>query len=450
MRKIELDEHFTIGKILIYSLPAIFETYAITSFQMVDGYFVSTLLGITTFASIELISPVFFVLYAFGFMFGEGASALIAREMGRGNKKRGCEILSMTTVSILVFGTVTGIAAAVLVPQLSRLVGARPDHIAGCIEYGRMLLSFLPVYWINAAFISVWITAEKGWYGMIVSMINGLINVALDWFFMKPLNMGVRGAALATCLAAFVSASITILYFQRRNNRSSLRFVRFTLKDFRELFYICTNGASGMVDAVAGNVSNMMMNIRLLKYVGQLGVAAMGVYNYVEEFFTSVLFGICTTTITVAGFKCGEKKRDELDDLIKSNVILNLSFGFVLCLLFVVCAKPIAGLYLGYDAKAFELTVYAIHIMALSCIAYGFNLFSSSFFTGLGNGLVSVVISICGSLAAPLLMMFVIPALFGGEAIWFSKPAALLLTCFVSLCLLVTQYYRKKDEKLFL
>ena len=63
MKKIELSEHFTKRKILIYSLPSIFETFATTSFQMVDGYFVSNLLGLQPYVAVGLISPVFFLLY---------------------------------------------------------------------------------------------------------------------------------------------------------------------------------------------------------------------------------------------------------------------------------------------------------------------------------------------------------------------------------------------------
>ena len=86
MRKIELTEHFTKRKMLQYSLPSIFETFATTSFQMVDGYFVSNLLGLSPYVAVGLISPVFFVLYALGFMFGEGASALIAKVLGEGDQ----------------------------------------------------------------------------------------------------------------------------------------------------------------------------------------------------------------------------------------------------------------------------------------------------------------------------------------------------------------------------
>ncbi len=446
MRKIELSEHFTKRKMLLYSLPSIFETFATTSFQMVDGFFVSNLLGITAFAAVDLISPVFFLLYALGFMFGEGASARVSQAMGEGDRKRGCEILTMTTVIMLIVGAAVGGLAALLMPSLAQLVGATEDNIGFCVAYGRILVLFLPAYLVNAAYMSLWITAQKGWLGMLVSAINGLVNVVLDWLFMGPMKMGVGGAALATSLAALIAAVITVVYFLRPN-RSSLRFTGFSLGDIRELVHICANGASEMLGAVSGNIVQLLANAQLLRYIGEVGVAAMGVYNYVVEFFLSVLFGISTTAITVVGYKYGEKKRDELDGLVKGNTVLTLGIGAGLCLLFIALAGPIARIYVGYDAGAFALTVHAIRIMSLSCVVLGFCLFVSSFFTGMGNGLISAIIALCGTLVAPALLLVVLPVLFGGEAIWYATPLAMWFTAGLCVIVLRRAYYRR--EKLW-
>ena len=279
MRKIELSEHFTRGKMLLYSLPSIFESLATNSFQMVDGYFVSNLLGLAPYVAVGLISPAFFMLYALGFMFGEGASALISQIMGEGDRHRACVIFTMTTAVMAVVGAVVGGLAALLMPEIARAVGATDENIGYCVEYGRLLVIFLPAYLVNSAFMSLYITAEKGWYGMVVSAINGLTNAVLDWLFMGPMKLGVRGAALATSLAAVLAAAITIVYFSLPN-RSSLRFARFSLRDVREIVQICANGASEMVSGITGNVVELLTNLQLLRYIGDMGVAAFNVFEY--------------------------------------------------------------------------------------------------------------------------------------------------------------------------
>ena len=130
MRKIELSEQFTKRKILLYSLPGIFDAFATASFQIVDGYFVSNLLGFTAFAAVGLISPVFFLLYALGFMFGEGASAMISQFISEENRKRGYEVFSMTIAVMLIFGAVVSLAAV----RLSGRTGADADGSARCLR----------------------------------------------------------------------------------------------------------------------------------------------------------------------------------------------------------------------------------------------------------------------------------------------------------------------------
>jgi Na+-driven multidrug efflux pump len=122
-----------------------------------------------------------------------------------------------------------------------------------------------------------------------------------------------------------------------------------------------------------------------------------------------------------------------------------LLLGTGMCLLAVACAGPIAGLYVGYDAAAYALTRRALRIMSLSSVFFGPFLVVSSFFTGIGNGLVSAIVALCGSFIAPTLMIFVVPALFGGEAIWYALPLSMLLTAAVCAICLRRAYWLKKE-----
>lgn len=442
MRKIELSEHFTCGKILRYALPSIGETLAITSFQMVDGFFVSNFLGVTPFAAVNFVSPLFFVLYGLGFMFGTGTSAVVAKLMGEGDKKRANQVFTMSMAAMALVGVVVGALATLLMPTLSKWVGATDSALPYCVLYGRLLTAFLPFFLVNGAFLTLWVTAEKAWLGMVVSAVNGSLNILMDWLFMGPLNMGIRGAALATSLAVVVSATFTAAYFFR-DNKSSLRFTRFEFGQVRELFQICSNGISEMVDSISGNITQLVMNHQLMRLIGEVGVAAMGVYSYVVEFFLAVFFGISSTSITVVGYKYGEKDREELDGLVRKNTALTLGLGVVMCAFFMVMARPIAGLYLGYDDQAFELSALVLRISSITCLVFGFVICTSSLFTGLGDGRTSAVIAGCNSLVMPVAMIFLLPALFGANAIWYAIPAATFITAALCVVFLRTEYPKR-------
>lgn len=445
MKKIELSDHFTWKKLLLYSLPARGNALAITSFQLIDGGFVSNFLGVMPFAAVNLISPLFFMLYALGFMFGSGTSALVSQFMGEGEGDRARRVFSMSIAAMVTVGLVLGAIAAMLMPQLSGLLGADEETLESCVEYGTILMLFLPLHIINAAFLTLWITAGKAWLGFAVSMLNGGGNVLMDWLFMGPLNMGVRGAALATSLASAATAVIILAYFSCTKT-ASLRLVRFSMKDLRELGRICYNGLSEMVDSIAGNFTQIIINGRLLFFFGEVGVAAMGVFLYVIGVFITFFLGISETAVTVVGYKYGEKNRKEIHGILKNGVALMLASGVVAGILCLLCASPVAGIYLGYSDEAFQLSVHVLRISSLACLFYGFVLYCSSFFTGLGDGASSMMISACMSVAGPIAMIYILPSLFGPDAIWFSMPASTALAALLCIVLLRTRYARRMDQ----
>ena len=430
MKKIELSEHFTYGKILRYSLPAIGNMLAISSFQMVDGYFVSNLLGVVPFAAVNLILPVFISIYAVGFMFGTGSSAVISRYLGGGEEEQGRKIFSMSIAVMVLIGVAAGTLGALLMPRIAPLVGAEGETLAYCTEYGRLLFAFLPAFLINAAFQALWITAGKAWVGTVISVCNGCCNIVLDWLFMARMKMGIRGAALATSLAAMLGAAFVLFYFLRPN-RSSLRFARFGKRQLKELKQICFNGASEMVDSIAANLTVLLVNYQLLRYIGEIGVAAMEVFTLIMALFMAVFFGISNTTVAVVGYKYGRQDREELRSLLKNNIVLMIGIGTLMCLLCEAAAKPVAQLYMGYDAEGFSLAVHVLRISAFSCLLYGFDVFTASYYTGLGDGLTSIILAAMTSLILPVALIWILPMAFGAEAIWYTMPAVSLLSAMI-------------------
>ena len=124
MKKIELSENFTYGKLIVYALPSILNMLVSISFQMVDGYFVSNLLGVSAFAAVNLVMPLCVVLFALGLMFGTGSSAVAARYLGSGEEQKAREIFSCAVVFMIVVGLILGGILVLLMPAVGRMVGA--------------------------------------------------------------------------------------------------------------------------------------------------------------------------------------------------------------------------------------------------------------------------------------------------------------------------------------
>ncbi|MBQ3049046.1 MAG: MATE family efflux transporter, partial [Oscillospiraceae bacterium] len=137
--KISLSDHFTYQKLLRFTLPSIIMMIFTSIYGVVDGFFVSNLVGKTPFAALNFIMPFIMVLGAFGFMFGTGGSAIVAKIMGEGDKKQANDVFSMLVYVSFVCGIVIAVLGVVFMEKVSALLGAEGEMLRYCTLYGRIV-----------------------------------------------------------------------------------------------------------------------------------------------------------------------------------------------------------------------------------------------------------------------------------------------------------------------
>jgi Na+-driven multidrug efflux pump len=158
--------------------------------------------------------------------------------------------------------------------------------------------------------------------------------------------------------------------------------------------------------------------------------------------FAAIFFGYNITVTPIVGFNYGAQNKEELRSLLRHSMVLLLVLGFLVTLVAELSARPAARLFVGYDPVLTDLTVRALRISLASFMLVGVNLFTSAWFTGLGNGKVSAVVSFVRNLVLELGFVFLMPALFGPDGIWLAVDAAEVCCLIISLSLLAA--YRKR------
>lgn len=146
---IQLSEHFTLKKLLRFTLPSIVMMIFTSVYGVVDGFFVSNFVGKTPFAAVNFIMPFLMILGAVGFMFGTGGSALIAKTMGEGDSHKANRLFSLFVYTTVVCGIVIGIVGIILIRPLAVLLGAEGEMLEYCVTYGRVILIALPFYMLQ-------------------------------------------------------------------------------------------------------------------------------------------------------------------------------------------------------------------------------------------------------------------------------------------------------------
>jgi len=429
--RIQLSDHFTYSRLIRFTFPSMIMMIFTSIYVVVDGLFVSNFVGKTPFAALNLIWPYLMLFGVVGFMLGTGGSALVSRSLGEGDKARANREFSLLIYVAILLGVIITILGIAFMRPVAIFLGAEGELIDLCVLYGNIVMAAQTAFILQSMFQTFFVTAEKPKLGLIVTVAAGVTNMVLDALFVAVFRWGLVGAALATAASQIVGGILPLIYFARRNS-SLLRLTR-TRWHGKTLLRACTNGASELMTNLSSSIVSALYNLQLLRLAGEDGVAAYGVIMYANFIFIAIFIGYSIGVAPVVGFHFGADNTGELKSLFRKSLILMLFFGGGMLILGQLLARPVAQIFVGYDAALLELTDRGFRLYALSFLLMGFNIFSSAFFTALSNGMVSAVISFMRTLVFQVAAILLLPLLIPGtDAIWLAVVAAELLGLLVS------------------
>ena len=439
---IQLSEHFTYKKLIKFTIPTIVMMIFTSIYGVVDGIFVSNCVGSEAFAAVNLIMPALMILGGVGFMIGTGGSAIVSKTIGEGQKEKANQYFSMLIYLLIILGIALTILGLIFIRPIAVMLGAEGKMLNYCTVYGSTLLIALTAFLLQNAFQSFLVVAEKPTMGLIISIIVGVTNMVLDFLLIYVFKMGVFGAALATGISQLLGGIVPLVYFIRKND-TPLQLVK-TKFDWNAIGKACTNGSSEMLTNISLSLVNMLYNMQLMKYAGANGVVAYGIIMYVGFIFIGTYLGYSIGSAPIISYHYGAENKEELKNLFSKSLKLIGITSIVMTILAEILAKPLASIFVSYDKELLEMTTIAIRLYSISYIISGFNIFSSSFFTALNNGLVSAVISFLRTLVFQVSAILIFPIIWELNGIWLAIVFAEVLALSVSMIFLIIN--RKKYE----
>ncbi len=438
--QIHLSDHFNYKKLLRFTLSSMLMMVFTSIYSVVDGFFVSNYTGKTAFAAVNFIMPVLIIFSAAGFMFSAGGSALVGKILGEQNREKANSLFSFFIYVTAITGVVLAVIGVAILRPLAILLGGEGEMLDGAVLYGRIILIALPMFMLQIAFQTFFITAEKPHLGLVATLISGCTNMLLDWLFVGVFSWGLVGAAVATAASQTVGGVLPLFYFFSKNP-SLLRLGKCKF-DGKALLKACTNGSSEMMANVAMAFLGMLYNIQLLKYAGENGVAAYGVLMYVGMIFNAIFIGYATGSAPIVSYHFGAKNKAELQNVLKRSIIIIGLFSFVMFASSELLSVPFSKLFVGYDEELLALTKKAFIVFSVSYLFMGYAIYFSSFFTALNDGLTSALISFLRTLVFQLIAVLLFPIIFGVDGIWWSVVVAELSAALFSFIFLIIK--RKK------
>ncbi len=434
---IQLSDHFTYQKIFRFVLPSIVMMVFTSIYGVVDGFFISNFAGKTAFASINLVMPFIMILSGIGFMIGTGGTALVSKYLGQKEEKRANECFTMMVIFVIISGTIVSLLGVIFMRKISYFLGATEDMIEDCVVYGQIVLLFNMPYMLQNVFQSFMIAAEKPKLGLKITVLSGVTNMVLDALFVGVFKWGVAGAAFATGASQCVGGFGPLIYFAKEND-SRLRLVK-TKLELGPILQAAGNGSSELMSNISSSLLGAVYNYQLMKYIGENGVSSYGVLMYVQFIFVAIYVGYAIGCAPIVSYHYGAENHNEVKNMLHKSITVMSFLGIVLAFAAFSLSSVLAKIFVGYDEELLALTIHAFKLFSLSFIFAGLNIYTSSFFTALNNGVISATVSFIRTLIFQMAFVLFLPMILGTDGIWISSIAAEVAAFIVSIIFLVIE-----------
>ena len=424
------------GQYLKSLLPSVLTMIFLSFYTTIDGFFVSRYAGSDALAGINIVIPITCVTFGVAVMLATGAGAIIGEHLGRGEMEQANRIFSFMCLVLLAFSVAfTALGVAFLRP-IAVLLGSSERLMPHVLPYA--LVVFLGTVPMAFKLFFEYLVRSDGnsKVGLAMSVAGLVLNVGLDYLFVGVFGLGTLGAAWGTTLSITASALIGLVYFLRFGN---IRFAR-PKAGAKVLLKSCTNGSSEMFTEFSTGITTLLFNLMVMKYFGEDGVAAVTIIMYIYYFFISFYMGIAVAVAPVVSYNVGAQNPDKIREM------LRYSFRTIAVTAALILAASLLGgqaiIHLFVQSgNVFDITWQALRLFSPVFVFIGFNVFLSGYFTALGNGLTSAVISLLRSLVLVVVFIAVLPLLLEENGIWLTMPFSEAATVLVAV-----QLYRMQGR----
>lgn len=414
-----------------YVIPAILTNSCYFLFTVVDGIFVGNGVGTDALGAVNLALPFVLLATALNMMVSIGGVTIVAIRVGRGDIP-GAQTAFMHSVTFcLLVGILVTIVGVFFAAPVAVLLGATEQYVPLVVDYIRWWSVFAISSILNLNLIGF--CRNDGAASLIteVTVITTVLNIFLDWLLVFPLNLGIMGAAVATGISQTVSLIIISGHFLKK--RGSLTFARFK-PDWKLYKKTAFRGLPEAICQLSAPVNTLCMNYVLMAYFGSVGVNSFSVISYISSFTMAVFYGATEGLQPLFGQMYGAKKDKELKFYYDAGVVISIA-GSILCVLvYILFAAELCALF-GADAETTSFTSAHMWEYVWGFIVASINVLLSTYLFSTKRSAQAIILNLVRSLGVNILIIFLLPAVFGSGVVWHTYGIYEILVLIVALAL---------------
>lgn len=416
-------------KLRKFIFACVIATVGASCYTIADIFFVSKAAGENGLAVMNLIAPIFALIYAIGSMVGIGAATRYSIQK---NRNEPCDDYFSNAIFTSLIICLPFMLVGLFCPELVlKLLGADATLVALGATYVRIILCFAPFFMLNTIIVAFVRNDDAPKIAMCATLVSCLFNILFDYILMFPLNLGLMGAALATGCSPIISIGICLIHLLSKKNT-----IKFTWKTPSPKRFIssCQLGVASFVEQISGGITTLVLNFILLGIAGNTAVAAYGIISNVALVGSSMLNGVSQGLQPMASEATGKADEESKKRIIKHSLLIGSIIALSLLGVILALAEPIVSIF--NSEQATELASIATMGMKLYFIGFLFasvNIIRAGYFSAVDKSLQSTIIAISRGFVAIVIFAFLLSKIFGIVGAWLAFPAAELFTLILSL-----------------
>lgn len=423
-------------------IPMVISLLVAALYNVVDTYFVSSL-GKEAVAAVSVAFPIQLIFLGIGLTFGAGAGSYISRLLGGNNKKEASIVATVALISSAILGIITAIALFCYLEGVLKFMGAIPSIMEISKSYTEIFIVGGVLGAINVTLGNL-VVAQGAAKISLKAMLSGSIsNMVLDPIFIFGLNLGVRGAAIATLIARVITSLMYLIYFIGDKNLIEIKLSNFkpTLTIYKEVLNI---GISMLILQILQTISVSKISYAASFY-GEEAIAAMGIVLRIVTLGTNVVFGYMKGLQPLAGFNYGAKNYERVREAIKASIKWTGVFCIVWTLIIYVFAPSILSIF-GTDENVLNIAVPALRAGVIMFITFGFQFTYSTLYLSMGKALGGVFLNSLrqGIIFIPIILL--LPKFMGLNGVIYAQTVSDLITTIITIPFAISIHKSLKSE----
>lgn len=409
---------------LKYAIPSALAMFISSLYTVIDGIFVGQGVGDSALAAVNIVLPFTVLLFGLASMFAIGGGALVSKNVGAKNIEKAVDVFRQVFKFLLIISVGISIVCVVFTNQIVTLLGATETLQSLAVDYLRFYALFCIPNLIGIVLNSFVRNDGRPKLAMISTISGAITNIILDYIFIFQFGLGIKGAAIATGLGQIVTVCILLPHFLKVKGYLTFGNVKLNMKLIKEFSLI---GFPSFFAQASYSIIVLMHNIALVKYVGEVGISAYSIINYLTTNIYMVLYGITLGVQPLISYNYGRKNGKKMLGFFKITCISSVTISAVFVVISFVFGPKFISIFTT-DPYIADLAYNALRIASFSYFSVGLNLNTLVYYQAIERPKYSNISCILRSIIFLPICLIILGGMFGITGIWASAIVSESLT----------------------